>query len=38
MLQDTFYKYPSDDDPKIKKIKCLLYLSMIDTARSRVLF
>lgn len=38
MLQDTFYKYPDNSDHKIKKIKCLIYLSMIDTARSRVLF
>ncbi|CAD8165463.1 unnamed protein product [Paramecium octaurelia] len=38
MLQDSFYKYEKDSDPKLKKIKCLLYLSMIDTARSRVLF
>ncbi|CAD8068783.1 unnamed protein product [Paramecium sonneborni] len=38
MLQDTFYKYQDDSDPKLKRIKCLLYLSMINTARSRVLF
>ncbi|CAD8148322.1 unnamed protein product [Paramecium octaurelia] len=38
MLQDTFYQYLDDSDPKLKRIKCLLYLSMINTARSRVLF
>ncbi|CAK93020.1 unnamed protein product (macronuclear) [Paramecium tetraurelia] len=38
MLQDTFFKYQDDSDPKLKRIKCLLYLSMINTARSRVLF
>lgn len=38
MLQDSFYKYPDDSDPKLKRIKCLIYLSMINTARSRVLF
>ncbi|CAD8059275.1 unnamed protein product [Paramecium primaurelia] len=38
MLQDSFYKYTDDSDPKIKRIKCLIYLSMINTARSRVLF
>ncbi|CAD8064794.1 unnamed protein product [Paramecium primaurelia] len=38
MLQDSFYKYQDDSDPILKKIKCLLYLSMIYTARSRVLF
>ncbi|CAD8164268.1 unnamed protein product [Paramecium pentaurelia] len=38
MLQDSFYKYQDNSDPKLKKIKCLLYLSMIYTARSRVLF
>ncbi|CAK73616.1 unnamed protein product (macronuclear) [Paramecium tetraurelia] len=38
MLQDSFYKYKDDNDSELKKIKCLIYLSMIDTARSRVLF